>query len=90
MNIQNFFYVVASISIVLIGIFSIILLVIAILVACRLFKFSKNLANISKKSEEILEKIKSKANLIALLALAKNVTKEFFNKNSKKEKKEKK
>lgn len=90
MNVQNFFYTVASVSIVLIGIFSLILLIIAILIACRLFKFSKNLTNISKKGEEILEKIKSKANLIALLALAKNVTKEFFKKNKKKEKKEKK
>ena len=86
MDIQNFFYVVASISIVLIGIFSLILLIIAILVVLRLFKFSKSLTNISKKSEEILEKIKNKANLIALLGFAKRVTKEFFSKKKKNKK----
>ncbi len=86
MDFQNFFYVVASISIVLIGIFSLILLIIAILVVLRLFKFSKSLTNISKKSEEILEKIKNKSNLIAFLALTKRVIKEFFKKNTKSKK----
>ena len=86
MNIQNFFYIVASASIILIAIFALALLFIAILIGCRLFKFSKSLANISQKSEEILEKIKNKANLITLLALVKRITKEFFSKKKKEKK----
>jgi len=83
MDIQNFFYVVASISIVLIGIFSLILLVIAILFALRLFKFSKSLTNISQKSEEILGKIRTRIKLITLLSFVKRVIKEFSSKNKK-------
>ncbi|OQX70956.1 hypothetical protein B6D52_03015 [Candidatus Parcubacteria bacterium 4484_255] len=86
MDVQNFFYIIASASIILIAIFTLVLLSIAILVSCRLFKFSKSLANISKKSEEILEKIKNKANLITLLALVKRITKEFFSKKKKEKK----
>jgi len=88
MDVQNFFYVVASISLVLIGIFSLILLVIAILFALRLFKFSKSLTNISQKSEEILEKIRTRAKLITLLSFVKRVIKEFSKKNKKKTKEE--
>jgi len=83
MDVQNFFYVVASISIVLIGIFSLILLVIAILFALRLFKFSKSLTNISQKSEEILGKIRTRIKLITLLSFVKRVIKEFSSKNKK-------
>ncbi len=88
MDIQNFFYIVASISIVLIGIFSLILLVIAILFALRLFKFSKSLTNISRKSEEILEKIRTRTKLITLLSFVKRVVKEFSKKKKKKTKEE--
>ena len=83
MDVQNFFYVVASISLVLIGIFSLILLVIAILFALRLFKFSKSLTNISQKSEEILGKIRTRIKLITLLSFVKRVIKEFSSKNKK-------
>ena len=85
MDVQNFFYTVASISIVLIGIFSLILLVIAILIAGRLFKFSKNLTNISKKGEEMLEKMKNQVKFITLISLGKRIFTEFFNKKKKKE-----
>ncbi|OQX71241.1 hypothetical protein B6D52_02225 [Candidatus Parcubacteria bacterium 4484_255] len=84
MNIQNFFYIVASASIILIAIFALALLFIAILIGCRLFKFSKSLANISQKSEEILEKIKNKTKLITFISLIKHITKEFFAKKNKK------
>jgi len=90
MNIQNFFYIVASISTVFIGILSLTFLIIAILFVCRLLKFSKSLTNISQKGEEILEKIKNKTKLITLLAFIKGIAKEFFKKTNKKEGKQKK
>jgi biopolymer transport protein ExbB/TolQ len=88
MDIQNFFYTVASISIVLVGILSFILLVIIILAAIQLFKFSKNLKRASQKSEEILEKIKNKANTLVFFSLLKQLLYNLF--SAKKEKRGKK
>ncbi|MCF7906939.1 hypothetical protein K9K85_01500 [Patescibacteria group bacterium] len=88
MDIQNFFYTVASISIVLVGILSFILLLVIILAAIQLFKFSKNLNRVSRRGEEILEKIKNKANFLVFFSFLKHL---FFNLlNSKQEKKKKK
>ncbi len=89
MDIQNFYYIVASISIVLIGVFSSILLITAILFVLRLFKFSKSLTNISQKTEEILEKIRTKTKLITILSFVKYITK-GFSERIKRDKKEKK
>jgi len=87
MDIQNFFYTVASISIVLVGILSFILLLIIILAAVQLFKFSKSLNRASQKGEKILEKIKNKANLLVFFSFLKHLLYNFFSSEQKKKEK---
>jgi biopolymer transport protein ExbB/TolQ len=89
MDIQNFFYTVASVSIVLVGILSFILLVIVILAAIQLFKFSRSLKQASQKGEEILEKIKNKANLLVFFSFLKQILYNFFSSQAEKKKKKK-
>lgn len=89
MDIQNFFYTVASISIVLVGILSFILLLVVILAAIQLFKFSRSLRRASQKGEEILEKIKNKANLLVFFSFLKQILYNLFSPEQEKKKRKK-
>ena len=78
MTSQNLFYITASGAIILISLLIVFLIILAIIFALRMVKFSRRLSAASLKLEEFIEKLKQKLKYSAVIALAGEGLKELI------------
>lgn len=77
MTIQNFYYIAASGAIILISILIAIMMIMGIIIAYRLVKFSRHLSAASAKLDALIAGLKEKAKYSAILALMSQGVKEI-------------